>query len=113
MRVQRAKQDLGVGRRLGQPETARVAGVVLEPKREFHLRGDMLRKTQLQREAIEETSENEEQRFERLDFVFKFHRRGKALCRRDEMEWARIAAGSALPQRQTLAPEAADDLVAR
>ena len=55
MCVEGAEKNFRIGRRLGQAETARVAGVVFEAERELDLRGDVLRMRQLEREPVEKT----------------------------------------------------------
>src|SRR5688572_14829422 len=97
MRVQRAKQDPGIGSGLRQPETARMPRVVLQPQRELDFRRNMLRAAQLEGEAIEKTAQNEQQRLERLDLLLELHCGGETLRCRDEVKRTRIAAAGALP----------------
>ena len=113
MRVQRAKQDLGIGGGFGQPETARVRRVVLEAQTEFHGGGDELRGAQLERQPVEQPAQQEEQRFERRDGVLELHRGGELQRKRDRVQGTSFAAGGALPEGESDAAKTPHDLVAR
>ena len=112
MRVQGAEENLRVGGGLGQPEAARMAGGVLEAECKFDFDGDVLRRDQLQREAIEEAAEKKEERFERFDGILEFHRSGKCVRRRDGAERVHLATGGTPPEREAGGAEAADEVVA-
>src|SRR5581483_2827430 len=103
----------GVGRRLGQPELPRVPAIVLELQRQLDFRRDVLAGAQLEREPVEESPQDEEQRLERLDFLLEIQARRERLGGRDGVERPRLAAGGAPPEGEARGAEAADDFVAR
>jgi len=67
--VQRAKNNFRVSGGLGQPEGMGVPVFVLETERERELGGDVLGRAQLERETVDQPSQDEEERFQRFDGV--------------------------------------------
>ena len=84
VRVQDAEEHVHVRRRRGDGELPLVMRAIFQREREGEPRDHAMRGIEPQRERIEETAEDEEERFECFDFALEVERLGKLLRRSHE-----------------------------
>src|SRR5947207_226261 len=90
-----AKEDIHVGSGSRNFKWPLVVGVVRKSQAEQNFFGGERGRSQAQGKLIEETAQNEEQRFERFDFIFEVERFFKNFWQLSQLQRANVGGGSA------------------